>query len=327
MDTGKGSAGPVAAQYVALAVTWGASFLFIKIGLKGLSPGQVALGRVVTGAVTLAVISAARRSRLPRDPATWAHLAVVAVLMCDVPFLLIAWSEQRIPSSLASIYNAATPLMTVVWSLVVLPGERPTQVRLGGLVTGFAGVMLVLAPWHSDGRGQLLAQAACLAATACYGAAFTYLRRYVSPRGVGALSAATLQVGLAAVIALAFAPWLAAAPVCLSPPVTGSILALGALGTGVAYVWNTGIVAAWGAAIASTVTYLIPVVGVILGVIVLSEPLAWNEPAGAVIVIVGILTAQNRLAAVTRYVPRGLRILSKRAVAGDGAGDLPGADQ
>jgi len=126
---------------------------------------------------------------------------------------------------------------------------------------------------------------------------------------------------------LHFAPWLAAAPVCLSPPVTGSILALGALGTGVAYVWNTGIVAAWGAAIASTVTYLIPVVGVILGVIVLSEPLAWNEPAGAVIVIVGILTAQNRLAAVTRYVPRGLRILSKRAVAGDGAGDLPGADQ
>lgn len=144
----------VAAQYTALAATWGASFLFIKIGLEGLSPGQVVLGRVVTGAVTLAAISAARRSRLPSDPVTWVHLTVVAVLLCDAPFLLIAWGEQRVPSSLASIYNAATPLMTVVWSLALLPGERPTRARLAGLAAGFTGVVLVLAPWHSDGRGQ-----------------------------------------------------------------------------------------------------------------------------------------------------------------------------
>lgn len=297
----------IAAQYVALAVTWGASFLFIKIGLEGLSPGQVALGRVVTGAATLAAISAARRSRLPRDPVTWAHLAVVAVLLCDAPFLLIAWGEQQIPSGLASIYNAATPLMTVAWGLAVLPGERPTRARLAGLATGFAGVVLVLAPWHQVGRGQWLAQLACLAATVCYGATFTYLRRYVSPRGVAALPAATVQVGLAAVIALAFAPWLAAGPVRLTPAVAGNVLALGAVGTGAAYVWNTGIVAAWGAAVASTVTYLIPVAGVILGVTVLSEPLTWNEPAGAVIVILGILAAQDRLASAARCRDGSLR--------------------
>jgi drug/metabolite transporter (DMT)-like permease len=306
MDAGKGSAGPVAAQYGALAVTWGASFLFIKTGLEGLSPGQVVLGRLATGAVTLAVISAARRSRLPGDPVTWAHLAVVAVLLCDVPFLLIAWAEQRIPSSLASIYNAATPLMTVLWGLAVLPGERPTRARLAGLITGFAGVALVLGPWHLASRSQLLAQLACLAATACYGAAFTYLRRYVSPRGIAALPAATLQVSLAAVVALALAPWTATAPVRLSPAVTGSVLALGALGTGIAYVWNTGIVASWGATIASTVTYLIPIVGVVLGVAVLSEPLTWNEPAGAAIVILGILATQNHPARVARYIPLGL---------------------
>jgi drug/metabolite transporter (DMT)-like permease len=301
------SAGSVAAQYGALAVTWGASFLFIKIGLEGLSPGQVVLGRLVSGAVTLAVISAARRSRMPRDPVAWAHLAVVAVLLCDAPFLLFAWAERNVPSSVASIYNAATPLMTAVAGLAALPGERPTRTRLAGLVTGFAGVVLVLAPWHLADRSQPLAQLACLAATACYGAGFTYLRRFVSPRGLAALSAATIQVSLATVIALALVPWTATAPVRLSPAVTGSVLALGALGTGIAYVWNTGVVAAWGATIASTVTYLIPIAGVALGVAVLAETLTWNEPVGAVIVILGVLTSQNRLVPVIRRISRRLR--------------------
>jgi drug/metabolite transporter (DMT)-like permease len=314
MNAGKGPSGSVALRYGALAMIWGASFLFIRIGLEGLSAGQVVLGRLVIGAITLAAVSAAQRSRLPRDPVVWAHLAVVAIVLCDVPFLLFTWAEHYVPSSLASIYNAATPLMTVLWGLALLPEERPTRARLAGLVTGFAGVLLVLGPWHPAGRSQWLAQLACLAATACYGAGFTYLRRYVSPRGIAALPAATLQVGIAAVIALAVAPWTATAQVRLSPAVVGSVFALGALGTGIAYVWNTGIIASWGAAGASTVTYLTPIVGVVLGVVVLSEPLTWNEPAGAVIVIVGILTAQKRLAYVTRGIARGLRRSGRSAI-------------
>jgi drug/metabolite transporter (DMT)-like permease len=307
LEAGNGSAAPVAAQYGALAVTWGASFLFIKVGLEGLSPGQVVLGRLVTGAVTLAVASAAKRSRLPRELAAWAHLAVVAILLCDMPFLLYAWAEQHIPSSLASIYNAATPLMTVLWGLAVLPGERPTRARLAGLIAGFAGVLVVLGPWHLAGRSQALAQLACLAATACYGVGFTYLRRHISPRGIGTLPAATVQVTLAAGIAIILAPWTATAPVRLSPAVIGSVLALGALGTGIAYIWNTSIVGSWGATVASTVTYVIPVVGVLLGVLVLSEAVTWNEPVGAVIVILGILTAQDRLVPAVRRMSCRLR--------------------
>ncbi len=298
----EGAAEQVAAQYVALAVTWGASFLLIKVGLEGLSPGQVVLGRLVTGAATLAAVSAARRSRLPRNPAAWAHLAVVAILLCDVPYLLYAWAEQQVPSSLASIYNAATPLMTALCGLAVLPGERPSLARLAGLITGFAGVLLILGPWHLTDRGQVLAQLACLGATACYGAGFSYLRRFVSPRSIPALPAAAVQIGIAAAVALASAPWTAASPAHLSPAVVGSVLALGALGTGVAYVWNTNIVASWGATAASTVTYVTPVVGVLLGVTVLFESLTWNEPAGAVIVLLGILAAQDRLIPAARHL-------------------------
>jgi drug/metabolite transporter (DMT)-like permease len=98
---------------------------------------------------------------------------------------------------------------------------------------------------------------------------------------------------------------------------------LGALGTGAAYVWNTSIVASWGAAIGSTVTYVIPVTGVVLGIAVLSETLSWNEPAGATIVVLGILTARNRIAPVARRIPRRLRRPSQPAARPDGLSHKP----
>lgn len=289
------------AQFVTLAVVWGASFLFIAIGLEGLSPAQVVLGRLGSGAVALAAISLVRRQKLPADPAVWAHLAVVAVLLCVAPFLLYAWAEQTIGSGLASIYNATTPLMTTLVALVALPQERPSKVRFLGLLAGFLGVLIVLGPWRGAGGGSLAAQAACLLATACYGLGFVYLRRFVSPRGLPSLSLATVQVGLGAVMMLILTPWIAMAPVHLTPRVVASILILGMAGTGLAYVWNTNLVAAWGAANASTVTYLTPIVGVSLGVAILAEPVSWNQPVGAVVVVAGIAISQGRLAAITRW--------------------------
>jgi drug/metabolite transporter (DMT)-like permease len=111
---------------------------------------------------------------------------------------------------------------------------------------------------------------------------------------VASSPAATVQVSLGAVIMLMLSPVLATGPVRLSVAVVISVLALGAVGTGLAYVWNNNVVTAWGATNASTVTYLTPVVGVILGVAILREPLAWNEPVGAVIVIIGVTVSQGR---------------------------------
>ncbi len=297
---GGGSARPgnsrtVLGQFVMLALTWGASFLFIKVGLEGLSPAQVVLGRMVTGAVALLAVTVVTRQRLPRDAAVWGHLAVVGVLLCAAPFLLFAWAEQHVSSGLASIYNATTPLMTTVVALAALPGERPNRTKLTGLAVGFVGVLVVLGPWRGIAGGGGTAQAACLLATFCYGMAFVYLRRFVSPRGLPALTVATLQVGLGAVVMLALAPFTATAPVYLSYRVVLCVVALGMLGTGVAYVWNTNVVSGWGATNASTVTYLTPVVGVALGIAVLGEVVTWNEPLGALIVIAGIAVSQGRL--------------------------------
>lgn len=287
--------GGVLLQFLLLALTWGASFLFVAIALQGLSPAQVVLGRLVTGAVALAIICVIARHRLPRAGVVWAHLFVVSLLLCVIPFLLFAWAQQGISSGLASIYNATTPLMTMLVSLVALKEERTTASRTVGIVVGFLGVLVVLGPWNGLGGGTALAQVACLGATASYGVAFVYLRRFISPRGLGAIPVATVQVGLGAVVMLALAPAIALSPVELTLPVVLAVLALGALGTGLAYVWNTRIVSAWGATNASTVTYLTPVVGVLLGVVVLGERISWNEPVGAAIVVLGIAVSQGRV--------------------------------
>jgi drug/metabolite transporter (DMT)-like permease len=290
---------PVLVQYLALALVWGASFLFIKVGLEGLAPAQVVLGRLAAGATALVVVTLVGRRPLPRDPGVWGHLLLVALLLCVVPFLLFSWAETRISSGLASIYNATTPLMTMLVALAALPSERPTRTRLAGLLVGFAGVVLVLGPWGfsagGEGGGAVAGQLACLGATACYGTATVYLRRFVSPRGLPAVTVATVQVGLGALVLVVAAPFVAASPVHLTPRVVASVLALGVLGTGLAYVWLTNIVIGWGATNASTVTYLTPLVGVVLGVVLLGEHLTWNQPVGALVVVLGIAISQHLL--------------------------------
>jgi drug/metabolite transporter (DMT)-like permease len=284
----------VVSQFVMLAIAWGSSFLLIKLGLQGLTPLQVVAGRLVTGALALGVVAALSRQRLPREPIVWAHLAMVAVLLCVAPFTLFAWAEQHIDSGLASIYNATTPLMTTLVALAALPAERPTRTKLIGLAVGFLGVLIVLAPWRILLGGDIVAQWACLLATLSYGLAFVYLRRFVSPRGLGAVPVAAVQVGLAAAIMLVLAPAWITTPATLSWVVLAAVSVLGIVGTGLAYVWNTNVVAGWGATSASTVTYLAPVVGVVLGVVVLGEALHWNEPLGGAIIIAGVVLAQRR---------------------------------
>lgn len=301
------------AEFVALSLAWGSSFVFVRIALDGLSPLQVVTGRMVLGALTLAVVLALGRTPLPRGRRAWGHIGVVSLLLCVVPFSLFAWAGQHIASGLASIYNATTPLMTAAVTLVALRAERPGAAQLAGLLLGLGGVVVVLAPWQGPGpTGPLLAQLACLCATASYGVAFVYLRRFVSPLGLPAVSVATAQVGVGAVLLVLCAPLLARQPVDPSPAVVAAMIGLGVLGTGLAYVWNTDLVAGWGATAASSVTYLTPVVGVVLGAAVLDERVTWNQPVGAVVVVAGVLAGR------TRRAPRHRPHTREQPVAGRG---------
>ncbi|MFC5381832.1 DMT family transporter [Aquipuribacter nitratireducens] len=285
----------VLAWFVA-ACSWGASFLFIKWGLEGLSPAQVTLARVLFGSVFLAGWLLATRTRLPRDWRTWGHLSMLGLLFCFLPFTLFAWAETRIDSGLAAVLNATTPLWTIVLVLLFVPVETVTVRKAIGLLVGFAGVVVVALPDLLGGAsGPVLGQLACLAATACYGVGFVWLRRYVLPRGVRPLVIAFGQVSTGLGWSLLAAPVLSRDPVTLTPTVVGGMLALGVLGTGLAFVLNTAVTAGLGATFASTVTYLSPVIGVVLGAVVLGEDVTVAAVVGGSVVILGVAVGQGLL--------------------------------
>lgn len=299
--------------FIALSAIWGSSFLFIKVADRALAPATVALVRVAIGAATLLCVLTVRRLSLPRVPRVWAHLAVVALIGNALPFTLIAYGETHISSVLAGIWNAATPLLTLLVALVILREERPTRSRLLGLAIGFAGVVCLLGPWSGLSGGALLGDLACLAAAALYAVAFPYTRRYLTPLGLPAPALAAGQLICASIELALLAPLLGGQVGRISPAVIGSLLALGALGTGVAYVLSYGLIERAGATTASTVTYLIPVFATVLGILVLGEQLQWNEPVGAVIVLLGVAISQDRLSGLTRGGVIGLRSRSEAA--------------
>ena len=285
--------------YVALALTWGSSFLLMKVSLDTFTPAQVALGRIVIGALTLTCLMLATRRRWPRERWIWGHMTVVGILLCVIPFLLFAWAGTFLPSGLSAILNATTPIWTALITVAAVRSSRPSTGQVAGIILGALGVGLVMGAWRVFADPAFLAslpaQAACLAATCCYGVAFTWMDRFVTRRhSFDAVTIAAVQLVSAAVISLLLAPVIAATPVRVAWIPTLSLLGLGALGTGFAYVWNTRVLTSWGSLAASSVTYLTPVVGVALGMLVLGERVSWHEPVGAIVIILSILLVQRR---------------------------------
>jgi drug/metabolite transporter (DMT)-like permease len=275
-------------QFALLTSVWGASFLFIKVADRDLAPIDVALARVALGSATLVVALGLGGGRLPRGRLAWRHLAIVALIGNATPFTLFAYGETRISSVLAGLWNATTPLLVLLVATFMLPQERPTGRRVVGLLAGFAGVVMVLGPWRGLGGSELLGQLMCLGAATCYGVAFPYTRRFLAGRPESGTALSAGQLLCATVVLAVVTVFVGGAPRDVGVDAAASLLALGALGTGLAYILNYAIVRAAGATTAATVTYLVPVVSTALGVIVLGETVTWNEPVGAAIALAAV---------------------------------------
>ena len=279
-----------------LAVIWGSSFLFIKVGVHELHPLYVTAGRCAAGALTLLVVLALTRDRLPRDLRLWLHLTVVGAIGVALPFTLFGYGEQRISSMLAGIWNATTPLVVLPLAVLVFRTERITVRKAVGLVLGFVGVLVVLGAWQGLGGTHLTGQLMCLVAAACYGVAIPYQKRFIAGRPESGVSLSAAQLLVATALLAVVAPWIAGAPpapTALSLEAVASVLALGVLGTGLAFVINLHNIRLVGASLASTVTYLIPISAVLIGMVVLGEQLTWYQPVGALIVLAGVAVSQG----------------------------------
>lgn len=281
--------------YLALGTVWGCSFIFIELGLEFLTPFGVAFIRCALGAITLLIFTKIRKVDLPKDRKIWQKLWVVAMLLNVIPGVLFAFAQQYVTSVLASIINAGTPLMTLVFMLIVFREDKLKPEQIIGLLIGALGVLTVVGVWKDLGNNQLVGVIALLIAVSCYGASYPYSTRNVIPLKLKPEALATGQLIMAAVTLLPFFMINGISNDFYRLQSVIAMLCLGIFGSGFAYIWNFAITAAAGSAIASTVTYLTPVVAVIVGFLYLGEVIVWHEIVGALIVIVGALLSQGRL--------------------------------
>lgn len=264
-----------------------------------MAPVQIACLRVVAGAAVVLGLLRLTGGHLPAGPRTWGHLLVSGFFLSALPFTLFAWGETRVPSALAGIGNATTPLATVVCTFLFLPSARVSASKVHAVLVGFVGVIVIMQPWSAQ-RPDLLGFAATVGGGACYGVGWTYNRRFLARTDLGGLAqpAATLLVGAGLMVPATLVWWAAsrhtrALPWTLvrdgsSTPVwaaVGAVLVLGVVGTGLAYLLQFDVVRAAGPTVGATITYLIPVVSVALGALVLSEHLTAWEYAGAAVVL------------------------------------------
>ena len=281
-----------------LALIWGSSFLFIKVAVHDMSPMVILLVRSATGCATLALIMRATGRRLfgegwrGRIPS----FALMAITNAVVPWIAIAWGEERISSGLASILNSTTTLWTAVLIFWVIPTERPSLVNYAGVILGFCGVVILVIPdIAAHGlTGDFFGAMAVVVASLSYAVNAMYQRRKMRSVSVFELSLGQLVATVVFAIPLA-APTIP--QVHLSLDSVAAVLALGAGGTGVAYLLYYFVMNSLGAVRAAGVTFLVPITAVFWGALLLHESVSWPILGGMAVILAGIVLTNLRRSA------------------------------
>jgi drug/metabolite transporter (DMT)-like permease len=271
---------------------WGSSYLFIAIGVETLPPLSLVFLRVCVGLAILAAVVAASRTPLPRDLRTLAHLAVLGAVNIAVPFWLIGWAQQHIDSGLAGVLQSTAPFFTLVVAATFVHDERITRGRLAGIGLGSLGILFLSAESVADlgtpgGPERLAGLLAVVGSSLCYAVGNTYARRNL--RSARPLVLAVGQVGWSVILVGLLALLVdGGITVPVVPEAAFSVLWLGAVGTGFAYMVFFRLLTGWGPTRASVVAYLLPVVAVALGVVVLGETLDALFVAGGALIVGGV---------------------------------------
>ncbi|MGH2445018.1 MAG: DMT family transporter [Candidatus Limnocylindria bacterium] len=284
--------------FVLLGFFWGSSYLFIKIGVDaGLQPFTLVSLRLLIGFALLAVVVAVAREALPRDPRTYGHLAILGLFSVALPFTLITFAEQSVDSSLAAVLTGAVPLFTIPFAALLLGDERITFNKVIGIGIGMVGVAIVVGfdPATLAG-GELVAEIALIGAAASYALGGVYARRTM--HGLRPMVPALFEVAFALVMVSVLALFLERPfQRGIAPEALFAVAWLGVFGSGLAFLVFFRLLRSWGATRTSLVAYLLPVWGILLGAIVLSEPISAGLILGTALVIggIGLVNARRNL--------------------------------
>jgi drug/metabolite transporter (DMT)-like permease len=275
------------ALFASIGLIWGSSFLFIAIGLDAFEPGLITWLRVLFGATTLWLMPAAR-TRLARED--HARLVALSFLWVAVPFTLFPLAQQWISSGLTGLLNGSLPIFATTIGAIMLT-RLPGRAQTIGLLVGFAGVTAIAAPSLAEGSNEALGVVLVLAAVGCYGVAINIAAPLTQRYGSLPVMARMLALG-----ALWTAPFglVGLRGSSFEWPSLAAVVALGALGTGLAFVLMGRLVSRVGSSRASFATYLIPVVALVLGAVFLDERVRALSLIGIGLVIAGAVLASRR---------------------------------
>jgi drug/metabolite transporter (DMT)-like permease len=286
-----------------LGGVWGASFLFIKVIVDETGPLELVAGRMFFGALAVGLFVLYRRLPVPFQPRLIAGAAVLALVGNVIPFALIAWGEEHIDSGTASVLNSTVPVFTAVFAAALLEEEHFTAARLGGLVLAMFGILVLTGDdvLHIT-DASVLGQMAVIAAAACYGIAAVLARTLLKSQDPVGLSIVQLCMGTLLVIPILFI--ISGTPdYSLSLEAALSLVALGVFGTGFGYIVYLWLIEKMGSVRASLVTYIVPVMGLLLGWLVLDESAGLNTILGALLIVAGVASVMRGQAPVRRSPP------------------------
>lgn len=279
--------------FSALALAWGSSFLFIKIGVTYVGPFTLVAGRFLIALVAIALLSWKQRVKLPGSLGRWLRILFLGLINLALPITLISWGEQTIDSSLAAVLNSIVPILTVALAHPLLADERLTRKKLLGVVLGFAGVVILVGLPTVDGNaGSPFAGSLAVAvASLSYALASIYVRRFLRDVPHTQLVLVSLVSALLTMTIMMLA--VEGLPNRLHPRALLAMVWLGLVGTAFAYQLFYRLIAWWGAGRATTVTYTFPVVGVLLGIVFLGEALTVQLVVGGGLILAGVVQASR----------------------------------
>ena len=282
------------ALFISVSVLFGGNYMWAHFALQSFSALEVAWGRTVLAAATLAVVVLITKDRYPRGKEIWIKLNVAALLFNTVSFVGMATAVSRITTVQVSIWNALVPLVTLGFVLVFIPEENPTWRRLTGLSMGFVGALFIAHPWSGLGDFDAFGTGAIMIGTTSYAAGLVYARRNFANVSNTPTSIAAGQMLCASIHFTLILPWFVTITTDASKISVVSMLILGVVGTGITYIMIQTLIKQSGAGVASDTTYVILFVAIMLGIIVLGEAINIWQIVGSALILIGLVIINSK---------------------------------
>ena len=282
------------ALFLTVSVLFGGNYMWAHFALQSFSALEVAWGRTVLAAATLAVVVLVTKDHYPRGKEIWIKLNVAALLFNTVSFVGMATAVSRITTVQVSIWNALVPLVTLGFVLVFIPEENPTWRRITGLSMGFLGALFIAHPWSGLGDFDALGTGAIMIGTTSYAAGLVYARRNFANVTDTPTSIAAGQMLCASIHFTLILPWFVTITTDASTISIVSMLILGIVGTGITYIMIQTLIKQSGAGVASDTTYVILFIAILLGIVVLGEELNIWQIIGSGLILIGLVIINRK---------------------------------